>query len=83
MSGGYFDYKQHHINDIAESLEDVINDEEYSEVTLNEFREGLFYLQMAAIYAQRIDWLLSADDGEDTFHMRLNKDLRKKMNKVG
>lgn len=29
----------------------------------------------AAIYVQRIDWLLSDDDGEDNFHERLKEEL--------
>jgi hypothetical protein len=32
---------------------------------------------MAEIYAQRIDWLLSGDDGEDSFRERLKEDLEK------
>ena len=30
---------------------------------------------MAAIYAQRIDWLLSGDDGEESFKRRLKEEL--------
>ena len=26
-------------------------------------------------YTQRIDWLVSGDDGEDSFHSRLKKEL--------
>lgn len=48
---------------------------DYSEETINKFKEGLDILRRAAIYAQRIDWLLSADDGEDSFHRRLKEDL--------
>jgi hypothetical protein len=32
---------------------------------------------MAEIYAQRIDWLLSGDDGEDSFRKRLKEDLER------
>jgi hypothetical protein len=32
---------------------------------------------MAQIYAQRIDWLISGDDGEDSFRERLKEDLEK------
>ena len=31
--------------------------------------------RIAGIYAQRIDWLLSGDDGEDSFHERLKFDI--------
>ena len=32
-------------------------------------------LKIAQVYAQRVDWLVSGDDGEDSFHSRLNKEL--------
>jgi hypothetical protein len=32
-------------------------------------------LKRAEIYTHRIDYLLSSDDGEQTFHERLKKDL--------
>lgn len=47
----------------------------YSEKTLTEFKRGLDILRRACIYAQRIDWLLSGDDGEDSFHERLKEEL--------
>jgi hypothetical protein len=37
----------------------------------------LIVLRKAAVYAQRVDWLLSGDDGEETFLERLKKDLDK------
>lgn len=79
MSGGHFNGSQYHIERIAEELERVIelNSEEpnYSSETIEEFRKGLDFLRKAHIYAQRIDWLLSGDDGEDSFHRRLAEDL--------
>ena len=38
-------------------------------------KEGIHHLKIAYIYAQRIDWLLSGDDGEETFLERLQKEL--------
>jgi hypothetical protein len=32
-------------------------------------------LRVAAVYAQRIDWLLSGDDGEESFLKRLKEEL--------
>ncbi len=49
----------------------------YSEETLFEFRKGIEILKQAEVYAQRIDWLLSGDDGEESFHERLKEDLDK------
>ncbi len=46
-----------------------------SKETLREFRKAVRLLRQAEVYAQRIDWLLSGDDGEEAFHERLKKDL--------
>lgn len=87
MSGGYFDYKQAGINDIAYDLKWLIKDQkewnnhELNNKTLKEFKKGLVIIEQAAVYAQRIDWLLSCDDGEDCFHRRLKEDLSKLNNK--
>jgi hypothetical protein len=80
MSGGHFDYNQYQIQDIIEKLESHLNGtepfyEDYSQETLDEFNKGLDILKKAYVYSQRIDWLLSADDGESTFHRRLNEEL--------
>ena len=91
MSGGYFDYEQYKIGRIADQVEHLIeaNDDttpnEWGETrgrgfppeVIAEFRKGLHYLLVAAVYAQRIDWLVSGDDGEDDFLDRLRKDLSK------
>lgn len=87
MSGGHFDYSQYHIRGIAEELEDIISFIEsdgegkdwlkgYKPETLKRFKEAVPILKAAYIYAQRIDWLLSADDGEDQFHKRLETQLK-------
>lgn len=49
----------------------------YTEETLAEFRKAVEILKQAEVYAQRIDWLLSGDDGEESFHERLKEDLEK------
>lgn len=49
----------------------------YSKETLREFRKAIKLLRQAHIYVQRIDWLLSGDDSEDTFHERLKEELDK------
>ena len=47
----------------------------YGEKTISEFKRGYAILRIAEIYAQRIDWIQSGDDGEDSFHERLAEDL--------
>ncbi len=47
----------------------------HSNETLKEFKEGFRLCKLAHVYVQRIDWLLSGDDGEENFHKRLKDDL--------
>ena len=89
MSGGHFDYDQYRIDRIAADVDQLIrtNDDEtlnewnepkgkhYQPAVISRFREGLRALRIAAIYAQRIDWLVSGDDGEDSFIERLAEEL--------
>ena len=53
---------------------------DYPDEIIEKFKEGVKILKQAEIYAQRIDWLLSGDDGEESFLKRLEEDL-KKLNK--
>ena len=49
---------------------------DYSEETIKEFRKGVEILKKAQVYANRIDWLMSGDDGEESFHKRLEEQLK-------
>jgi hypothetical protein len=48
---------------------------EYPKEVVEKLKEAVIVLRKAAVYAQRVDWLLSGDDGEETFLERLKKDL--------
>jgi len=90
MSGGHFNYKQHRLLDIADDIgsEILTNDStekdewgnnigsHYSLETIEEFEKAVKALKLAYVYAQRIDWLLSGDDDEDSFHIRLQAQLK-------
>ena len=90
MSGGHFQGNQYRIQSIIDEIEDIIlkNDAPeldsygyrigygYPPEIIEKFEEGLEYLTKAQIYAQRIDWLVSGDDGEETFLKRLKHDLK-------
>jgi len=83
MSGGYFDYEQCRMQNMADRLASVIEtNDEFSKETLAEFHKGLVLLMVAAIYLERIDFLLSSDDREETFHKRLKEDMDKLSTKV-
>ena len=89
MSGGHFDYKQYQIGYIADEIEQLIENNNSEEIdewgctigahylpkTIKEFKKALKVLRVAQVYTHRIDWLVSGDDGEDSFHSRLAKDL--------
>jgi hypothetical protein len=47
----------------------------YPDEVIEKFKEGVDVLRKAAIYAQRIDWLISCDDGEESFLRRLKEEL--------
>jgi hypothetical protein len=49
---------------------------DYPEEIIAKFKEGVELLLKAQVYVQRIDWLLSGDDGEKTFLERLQEDLK-------
>ena len=87
MSGGHFEYQQYRIQDIIDSIEELVNENNtldefgccrnFSDETLEEFKTGIKLLKVAQVYAQRIDWLVSGDDSEVSFHKRLANDLHK------
>lgn len=91
MSGGHFNYEQYKITDIADEVEHLIETnnleekDEYGDCigrhfepeTIAKFKEALITLRRAQVMAQRIDWLVSCDDGEESFHKRWGEDLAK------
>jgi hypothetical protein len=94
MSGGHFRYDQYKLQMIADEIEQLIIDNESEEVneygekkgyhfskeTIKEFMGAVALLRVSYVYVQRVDWLVSGDDGEDSFHRRLNLDLEKIQN---
>ena len=91
MSGGAFNYEQYHIRDIANQIRDLIyhNGSEERDVhsglmhpsyppdVIALFQEAVEALERAYVYAQRVDWLVSDDDGIGSFKLRLAEDLAK------
>lgn len=91
ISGGHFDYSEHHITDIADSIETLIRNNEddskdnwgevrgrfYPQEVLDKFRIAEATLRFAAAMAHRVDYLVSGDDGEDSFLRRWDEDLLK------
>lgn len=47
----------------------------YPKEVQEKLKEGIKALKIASVYAHRIDWFLSGDDGEESFLKRLLEDL--------
>jgi hypothetical protein len=90
MSGGAFDYNQYRIEDIAREIQALIesNDDQtphqyggtvennYPPAVIAKFTEAVHTLKQAAEMAQRVDWLVSGDDGEESFLTRWAREVR-------
>lgn len=89
MSGGRFYYRDDAIGEIASEIERLIQSNDstetneygersghgYSAQTIAKFKHAVDLLRLAQMYAHRVDWLVSGDDSEESFHERLAEDL--------
>lgn len=89
MSGGHFNYDQYKIGQIADDIQQLIDTNgsqennsygdpvgmNYPPEIIERFKEAVSLLRRSQIYAQRIDWLISGDDGEQSFLRRLEEEL--------
>ena len=50
---------------------------QYPDEVIEKMKEAVKALHIAQEYAQRVDWLLSGDDGEESFLSRLEENLKK------
>jgi len=90
MSGGHFEYEQYKIQYIVDSIQTLIDNNDSQEITawgdkigrgyppevIAEFERAIHALHVARVYACRVDWLVSGDDGEESFFSRLKSDLK-------
>lgn len=49
----------------------------YTPETIEVFKQAINAFKLAYIYAHRIDYFLSGDDGEEEFHKRLADNIKK------
>ena len=49
----------------------------YPDEVIEKMKDAVKALKIAQVYAQRVDWLLSGDDGEESFLRRLDDELKK------
>jgi len=53
---------------------------EYDEDVIEQFKKAAHAIRIAQIYMQRMDWLLSGDDGDESFLRRIDEDLKELQN---
>lgn len=78
MSGGYFNYSNYSFENMADSINDVIanNDRNgYPPAVIEELSMAVRVFRRATVYARRVDYLLSGDDDEESFLVGLREDL--------
>ena len=89
MSGGYFDYAQFRFGEIVESIRSEIANNDSTEKDdwgydkgchfpsdiIAKFKETADTVERAEKMVTRVDWLLSGDDGENTFRNRWKKEV--------
>lgn len=82
MSGGHFCYKEFNIKQLAEEMQDAIdNNTEYSDEVIDKFKIAVDLLNLSYIYVRMIDRLLSGDYSDDSFLSSLDKELTNGKNK--
>lgn len=85
MSGGHFGYKQSQMRDVGNELQRIAaiakdgKDEYYnfSKEVVDKLIDAAYTCRRAAIMTERVDWLVSGDDGEEPFLERLKDELNK------
>jgi len=89
MSGGHFDYNQYWLNNIADTIEAIVDAGQYLDDDgepikpsvvyppdiIERFRETVYNLRRTAAMVQRVDWLLSFDDDVCAFRRRWVQDV--------
>lgn len=88
MSGGHFRYQQNRMDDMAREIDALIArngtsyaekpdwETHYSPDIIERFKETVHILRQATEMVERIDYVVSADDSEETFRERWAKEVR-------
>ena len=96
MSGGHLFYQQHCIEEIAWEIESLIwtNDDEtldqygerigngYPPEIIEKFLTAAYALRRAVAMVKRIDYLVSGDDGPDTFLRLWEEDVIRRLDRI-
>lgn len=67
MSGGYFNYVQHRMDDAAEEMRRLAEESDYPDDIKQSFMESAKTMEEAAFRFNQADLLVSGDNGEDSY----------------
>lgn len=76
MSGGAFNYDQRIIENLADQIENLAFNPDISHRVRTQMIDTINCLREASIRVNRLDYLLSGDDGEDTFFQKMGEELQ-------
>jgi hypothetical protein len=90
MSGGHFNYVQFNFRDAAEEIDSLIKNNDSTETDkhgwpisyeipddiIERMKEASHTIKQASEMLQRVDWYISGDDGEESFHRRWKEEVR-------
>ena len=92
MSGGHFAYVQFRMEDIAVEIDELVEQNDvpgrddfcnsFPEKIIERFKVAAHTIRRAQEMAQRVDWLVSGDDGEESFMSRWDNEVRSCYNKA-
>jgi len=83
MSGGHFDYVEHRFDEVVDELQRLIDTNDstekdefgeeigyhFNQYTINKFKIAKSAIAKSREMVHLIDYLVSGDTGEDTFHI--------------
>ena len=85
MSGGTFEYEQHHLSSLAEEIDEnlktIKEDTDEWDATIpkqiqNELQSCSYMLKRLFVRIQRLDWYLAGDDSIKSYNKRLREELK-------
>ena len=75
MSGGYWNYVQYRITDPVDDLKNMAVNDDWPKDIRDDMLTCAKLAEEVCLRMHRIDWLLSGDDGVETYRKRLEQDL--------
>ena len=94
MSDGHFKYRQYKLNDFAEEMAWLIENNDFDTIgegyspgtitaSITASKTAVTLLAISRTLVHRVDWLVSGDDSEEKFQERLAEELYRAQEQFG